>query len=109
MTFEVLHSQWAADGEVFAGGVHEILKPTPEFLSLLAGAEAAGCVVVLDVSEQHRAKLDKHVQSQEDGEAAYASAVASGDWQEGNLQQFELDVAAGIRTDTLEPVGSDAA
>lgn len=109
MIFEVLTTYWGADDEVFTGGVHEVAKPSPDFLRLVAGAEAAGSVVVLEASDQHRAKLDAAVQSQDDGEAAYDAAVASGDWHEGNLAQFELDVASGARTDSLEIVQSDVA
>jgi hypothetical protein len=97
MKFEVVHTVWGADDEVFGGGVHEVAKPTAAFLRLLAGAEAAGSVVILDHGG-HRKKLDSHVQSQAQGEKAYAAAQKSGDWHEGNLAQFELDVAAGRRT-----------
>lgn len=116
MKLEVLHTQWAAEDEVFAGGVHEIEKPTADFLRLVAGAEAAGSVVVLDASDAHRAKLDRHVQSQEDGEAAYAAAQGdwvppvndengvmveagywTGPWHEANVAQYDLDVMSGAR------------
>lgn len=101
MRFEVVHSVWGADDEVFGGGVHEVAKPTNKLLALLAGAEAAGVVVVLEATDAERGKLDKGVQSQDDGEAAYEKAQADGSWHEGNLAQFELDVAAGQRTEEL--------
>jgi hypothetical protein len=99
--FEVLPTVWGADGEEFGGGVHEVAKPTAAFLRLVAGAEAAGTVVVLEASDAHRAKLDSHVQSQEDGEAEYAKAQADGRWHEGNIEQFDLDVMSGVRTNDL--------
>ena len=110
MIVEVVHTQWAAEGTVFQGGVHELStaecacgvthgKPDAELLGLIAAAEAAGSVNVLEANSQHRAKLDKAVQSQADGEAAYARAQADGRWQHGNLVQFVADreqrVAAG--------------
>lgn len=116
MRFDVLHTQWAAEGEVFAGGIHEIEKPTADFLRLVAGAESAGSVVVLDVADAHRAKIEKAVQSQEDGEAAYAEAQGdwiepvkddaglilahgrwSGPWHDANVEQYDLDVLSGAR------------
>jgi hypothetical protein len=60
MRFEVLNVQWTADDETFGGGVHDVKKPTATFLRLLAGAEAAGAVKVLDAAG-NRAKLNQHV------------------------------------------------
>jgi hypothetical protein len=110
--FEVIYTQWATEDGVFQGGVHELTsdtcpcgvkhgKPSAALLGLLGAAEAAGSIVVLEASDQHRARLDKAVQSQADGEAAYAKAVESGEWHEGNRLQFELDVAAGVRDGSL--------
>jgi hypothetical protein len=112
LTFEVIYTQWATDAGVFQGGTHTLGadtcpcgvkhgKPSAALLSLLGAAEAAGSVVVHEATDAHRAKLDKAVQSQADGEAAYAKAVESGAWHGGNLLQFELDVAAGTREASL--------
>jgi hypothetical protein len=101
LKFEVLTTQWTADEETFAGGVHEIAKPSAALLGMIAAAEAAGSVVVIDAADDHRKKLDSAVQSQEAGEAAYAAAQADGSWHEGNLMQFELDVASGVRDGEL--------
>lgn len=98
MKFEVIYSQWAAEDQVFTGGVHEVEKPTEKLLRLAAGAEAAGSIRILSASAEHRSKLRKHVQSQADGEKAYSAAQADGSWQEGNLLQFETDVASGAPT-----------
>jgi hypothetical protein len=112
LTFEVIYTQWATDDDVFQGGVHTLGpdtcpcgvkhgKPAAALLTLLGAAEAAGSIVVHEATDAHRAKLDRAVQSQADGEAAYAKAVESGEWQEGNLLQFDLDVAAGRREASL--------
>lgn len=115
MKLDVLRTQWAAEDTVFQGGVHELSsdecpcglthgKPDADLLRLIAGAEAAGSIVVVDASDAHRAKLDKAVQSQEDGEAAYKAAqpvydlttgaiLEDGPWREGNLLQHALDAA----------------
>src|SRR3954447_9246527 len=97
MRFEVLHVQWGADDETFGGGVHDVKKPTAAFLRLLAGAEAAGAVKILDAAG-HRQKLNQHVETQAQSEKAYAAAQRSGAWHEGNQAQFDLDVEAGRRS-----------
>ena len=103
MRFRVLHNQWAAENDVFAGGEHDVEKPSASILRLAAGAEAAGSIEILDASDQERSKLDRHVQSQEKAEAAYAKAQADGSWQYGNLCQFALDREDALAYDkTLE-------
>lgn len=142
MKFEVIHAQWAvedranADAEpvsvVFPGGVHDDVKLTKKSAPVFAAAEAAGSIVIHDVTDAERQLLDGHVQSQEDGEAALAEAMGdwiepvykdtknvhgqilhrelvepgrwSGPWHDANLAQFDLDVANGVRTDTLSLV-----
>src|SRR4051794_9797597 len=104
MKIEVIDSRWGADDETFERGVHEIAKPSAAFLRLVAGAEAAGAVVVVDAGA-HRDKLDSYVQSQEAGETAQEAAQADGSWHDGNVAQFELDVANGVRS---ESIGGDA-
>jgi hypothetical protein len=101
MKFEVVHTVWGADDEVFGGGVHEVAKPTAAFLRLLAGAEAAGSVVILDAAG-HRKKLDGHVQSQAQGEKAYAAAQRSGAWHHGNVQQHIVEMDARLNHWTAE-------
>jgi len=62
---------------------------------------AAGSVVVLNADDPHRTRLLKTVQSQADGEKAHAKAILDGSWHEGNLAQFELDVATRAREESL--------
>jgi hypothetical protein len=93
---EVIYSVWGAEGEEFAGGVHEIEKPTVKFLKLAAAAEAAGVIKVLHASAEERQKLKRHVQSQAAGEAALEKALASGEWHEANLHQFIADADAKL-------------
>jgi hypothetical protein len=95
MRFEVLNVQWTADDETFGGGVHDVKKPTATFLRLLAGAEAAGAVKVLDAAG-NRAKLNQHVETQAQSEKAYAKAQESGAWHHGNVQQFVVDTETRI-------------
>jgi hypothetical protein len=89
----VVYSSWTADGVRYEGGEQE-LALDPELAKLLACAEDAGAVEVLEADDAERALMAGHVQSQEDGEAEYARAQADGRWQEGNLAQYELEQAA---------------
>lgn len=101
MKFGVTISKWGADdAAVFEGGVHE-LDLTPELAPVFAGAAAAGSIEILETTPAEDELLAGHVQSQVDGEAAYEAAQADGSWQEGNVEQFNLDVAAGLREETL--------
>ena len=102
MRFEVIDTVWGADDEVFGGGVHEIAKPTSAFLALLAGAEAAGAVRILEASTAHRAKIDRHVQSQEDAEAEYEKAQADGRWRVSGAGEVRIFVENGVRSRDLE-------
>jgi hypothetical protein len=94
--FEVIHSQWSADGEVYSGGIHEI-DLEPEHAPIFAGAAAAGAITLLGASPTERKLLAGHVESQKASESAYRAAQRDGRWHEGNLQQFELDVVNGVR------------
>lgn len=97
MKIEVLHSQWGADGEVFAGGEHEIAKPTSAFLRLVASAEAAGAVRVVSATGAERSKLRDHVETDKVSVKNLAAAQADGRWHEGNWDAFVADVEAGVR------------
>jgi hypothetical protein len=88
---EVVHAHWGAEDEVYERGEHELAKPSKKLLRLIAGAEAAGAVVVHVATAAERKLLDGHLQSQADGEAAYKKAVADGDWQHGNLTVFIVE------------------
>lgn len=115
MKIEVVYSLWAADGakQPFQGGVQgpdersELASPSAKLLRSIAGAEAAGVVRVVEATKDERAKLDRAVQSQKDGERAQAKAmgdphpdllddgrenplagVMSGPWQHGNHADF---------------------
>jgi hypothetical protein len=96
---EVIPTQWAADGQVFGGGVHEDVKLTRKLAPLVAGAEAAGVVNVLHATRDERALLKGHVETQAESEKAYARAQADGSWHEGNRAQYDLDVASGVRSE----------
>jgi hypothetical protein len=78
----VVYSLWGADGfdEPFGGGIHELESLTVAQARSIAGAEAAGVVEVVEATDEERQVLDPHVQSQEDGEAAWQAA--QGDWVE---------------------------
>ncbi len=85
------------DGEFFAAGPHHVAKPTKKLLRLLGSAHHAGVIEVTEGLD------DGHVQSQEDGEAAYADALGKanpvtgawdGPWVEGNLLAYEETQAA---------------
>lgn len=101
MKLKVVHTKWSAGGQTFAGGVHDDVKVTRKLAPLIAAAEHAGSIVVVSATREERKLLKPHVQSQADGEKAYAAAQKSGAWHEGNLEQFDLDVAAGVRSDDL--------
>lgn len=113
VTFEVLQSQWGAgEDDVYEGGLHEDVPLTDELAPLLAGAEAAGIIVVHDeISKAARKQLAAHVESQGDSEIALNRAFGdwvepvydtrpdgsrtllehgywTGAWQHGNLAQF---------------------
>lgn len=91
MKFEVVYTQWSADGKLYGGGVHEVEKPSKKLLGLLAAAEDAGSVRIVEASRAERSALKGHVQTQADGEKAYAKAQADGSWHEGNRLQYEHD------------------
>jgi hypothetical protein len=97
MKINVVYSLWGADELAFDGGVHDVTvigDGTAEspYLSpaVVGGAEASGVIEVVEATSEERAALDAAVQSQEDGEAAYAAAQEDGSWHEGNLEQFLL-------------------
>lgn len=101
MKFEVIHSQWSADGEVYSGGIHDDVELTAEIAPLFAGAADAGSILILKASQAEIELLKGHVEPQKTGERAYRIAQKEGRWQEGNLEQFELDVANGVRSRDL--------
>lgn len=105
LTFTVKIGAWSADG--YGPYVDQVTveDPSPELVRLAAHAHSAG---VLDVTEG----LDEsHIQTQEEGEAAYAAAQGtwvpeswnldgtstpgywSGGWHVGNQAQYALDQA----------------
>lgn len=103
VTFKVVGgtSQWGFstdpdgnDARVFPSGVEHTEEFSDAELKLLEAAHAAGYI---EYTGDTVAVETGHVESQEDSEAAYAQAQADGTWQEGNAQQYELDVASGAR------------
>lgn len=93
MRFKVINAVWGADGEEFAGGDHDVAKPTVAFLRLVAGAEAAGAIEVLEVTDQERAKLDKHIEPDEKSLERQQAAQHDGSWSVGNRAQHVLSMA----------------
>jgi hypothetical protein len=94
LRFEVLHGSWVADGEEFAGGEHEVTKPSAALRKLAGSAHDAGVICVESGADS------KHVQSQEDGEAALTKAMGewddeeqrwTGPWHEGHAIQQAHD------------------
>lgn len=121
ITFDVLDSNWCAEETSYPRGEHVVEAPDEDLLRLIASAEAAGAVKVIDADENTAVELATHVQSQEDGETALQAAMGewiepetnadgtiieigrwSGDWHEANVAQFDLDVMSGARKPTLE-------
>lgn len=111
--FEVIYTVWGADDVEFAGGVHEVDKPSADFLRCLAGAEAAGAVKILEAAKETRSKLKGHVQSQAEGEKVWAESQnvyaedgtieKQGPWHHGNLAQAVSDLEYRISVvDTYE-------
>lgn len=90
MKIEVLHSRWGYEDDVYEGGAREIEKPSKALLAGIAAAAAAPDppLRVVSASKDERAAMEGAVQSQEDGESAYAKAQASGEWQLGNLEDY---------------------
>lgn len=87
MKIEVLTTQWAHDGGVLAGGVHEIEKPTAKLLAAAAAAEAVGSVKVT-ASADEREKMRGSVESDSESEKKLTQAMADSTWHEGNLGDF---------------------
>ena len=85
---DVVYSVWGAEDRVFSGGVQDVTIGVDVDAHILAGGVAAGAVRLVDPSDEVLAALEPHVESQEDSEAAYEAAVASGAWREGHLQQW---------------------
>lgn len=85
MKLKVVYSQWGADGfdEPLGGGQHDLEDVTEEQARSIAGAAATGVVEVLDATAAEKKLLEGHVQSQEDGEAAFDAA--QGEWVEAVL------------------------
>ena len=97
MKVVVVHSSWACgDAEPISGS--QEINVTPENAPLIAGAKSAGAIKILDASDSELALLDGHVQTQEDGETAYETAVASGDWaaSEGSATLTNAEGAAEV-------------
>jgi hypothetical protein len=87
LVFTVLQGPWTAGEHGTFTDTVTVEKPAKDLVRLAGHAHAAG---VLDVTEG----LDlKTVQSQADGEKAYAKAQDDGSWHEGNQIQHDLDQA----------------
>lgn len=101
MKLKVVYMLWGADGfdEPLGGGTHDLEDVTEEQARSIAGAAASGVVEVLEASKAEQKLLDGHVQSQEDGEAAWQAAFESGDWHVGNLQNYVATGRARLEGD----------
>lgn len=116
-------SQWGfstspdgKDARLFGGGTPDAKTHVEDFtakeLPLLAGAEADGVVEIVKAPKAARSALSGHVQSQADGEKAYAEAQADGRWHYGNVAQHVADVetrAAAHREATKADASDGAA
>jgi hypothetical protein len=108
LRFNVLDDELVIDGESFLArdNPHEVKSPKKQLARAVGSAHHAGAAEVLD------GLVDDHVQSQEDGEKAYAEAQGTwvppkprpdgtiepgrwaGPWGEANQAQGTLDAAA---------------
>jgi len=87
MRIEVLSTQWAYDGGVLAGGVHEIDKPSKKFLGQAASAESVGSIKVL-ASTEERATMRAAIEPDGESLKALEKAQANSTWHEGNLGDY---------------------
>lgn len=106
MKIRVIYSQWGADGfdAPLGGGDHDLETVTEEQARSIAGAAAAGVVEVLDATAAEQTLLEPHVQSQEDGEAAFAAA--QGEWVEAVYEDVvdkETGLVVGVGSKLVEP------
>lgn len=107
LTVRVLASQWAwsdpDEAIVLAGGDHALpsddVKLTADLARAIACGVMAGALEVLEADPQADKAIRAAVERHNDSLKAQARAVADGRWQEGNLAAFDLDVAAGARSD----------
>jgi len=76
-------------GEVFEAGEHTVEFPSADLVRCVSASHDANVGVIVTEGLDETA-----FQSQEDGEAANAEAVASGEWREANIAQFAIDKAA---------------
>lgn len=90
MKVKVIYSVWGADGfeEPLHGGEHDLEDLTEEQARSVAGGVAGRALELVDATPEDIELLHPHIQSQEDGEAAYAAAQESGRWNHGNLLGF---------------------
>jgi hypothetical protein len=101
IVFNVLDSSWSGAGEEFAGGEHTRDNPSAELVAHASAAHHAGAIEVTE-------GLDKTaVQSQKQGEQAYAAAQADGSWREGHVVQVALDAIAREKSTAAAAAGHD--
>lgn len=101
-------SRWAwsdpDEAVVLPGGDHALpndkVNLTADLVRALACAEKTGAVEILEADAQAKKTLAGAVESDEASAKALDKAMADGRWQEGNVVQYELDVAAGARGDS---------
>ena len=81
---------WTAEGETYTD-LTVVARPKKALIRAAGHAHAAGVIEVLQGLDM------TGVQSQEDGEAAYAAAVESGDWHIGQEMQAAIEAEARDR------------
>jgi hypothetical protein len=96
MRLEVLQAKVGLDGDEFAGGLHEIAKPSKRLLRAAAVQEKLGAVKVT-ASKDERAVMNAAVEADTESEKKRRAAMKSGDWYEANHRQFLHDIDAGAR------------
>jgi hypothetical protein len=87
MKIEVLNTQWAHDGGVLQGGVHEIEDPSQQLLEQAALAESVGSIKVT-ASKDERATMKAALEPDSESLKKLAQAQKESTWHEGNLGDY---------------------
>ena len=93
MKIEVLTTQWAYDGGVLPGGVHDVEKPSKLLLEQAALAESVGSIKV-SASAEERAKMKAAIQPDSESLKHLEKAQSNSTWHEGNLDDYVASKSA---------------
>jgi len=85
---------WACEYGQFPGGSAHEVEADKGFVHQIASAHAHGSLVDVSYDAAAAKVAAQAVESEEDSLKALAKAQASGDWQAGNVEQYELGQAA---------------